>query len=999
MSTKTIFHESGPFYYPFTKPLTGTINDLCSDPSNFGCTLNTDYSTTDCGLGSKPVLDCGVGTSAICCPEKIFPYAKTTKYCTYLNNQGCFKHQKYVWPHGQGQDMPCPDNTYDISDCGLCCPRDITSNMNFTSDPYDPLKNNIIGNTWNKDDANLEDGIYKIAINGQCVMNFVGQSMLTMYQNSASSYPINQYPGDCGGTWQITKMTEQYLGTGIYPSSDIKYVPGGYTLYNNISGLYLSLKTSQYGHNVTISLSSKPTVVSIFKNIDNSGSNSYRIQNAKNQIAFFSGVGNIGNPINCVTVDQNNNFKTYNWDNGLSGLPCGINNETDQNNYKFQFTKINDIGQTNIPATLPNGEYYIEIEDHSQFVAKKSSNNCISYNGSVSNYGGEAGICGTLAPRFEVGGNFKWILTNEPGGGFSLQNEIDGKYLQIPEYGKNATTALQKAILNIFTNSDNSVRITSTDLLPICLTIDQNKVLQGYNWNVNTLECGTGPNATVLGYKFNFVPVPEIVIPPVSDLPNGEGVYEINTGTSEGVLFDQETGGGTQQIQPDCTYSCPVIKTDIPNILEMSSKFSPSSLAQQRWIIVKATDDHGNSGYTIQNFASNKYLTLSSNFNQVLTTSSTKTVLFLYTNPNGSYTIQNKSGACLYRTQQKYANSFFGNGYWNYYYSTNRDKQSDNACGMSSVSNEVMYTLNFINPPPKMQILEGNGGNCTYNWYNTDLSTTTVSGFSDEISCNTAITIAQQNASIYNKPIDDVNGNWFPFFGGETHILYTYGGKCISVDDNGNLTTSTTCTKSDPNAQSCVTTKDETGSYVMNCSPAPQVNKKWYWIFTPEKNANGKATGNYFITNQFTGKYLAVPNTASTGNLTTSSTPTPVGIRLTYPSFGSEVSNNRLKPTSYYFHFVSPNSDQICAYTNNTIFQSITWGSNTGLVSGYPPVPIEQQQRQVMYECGTDPKKFTTVNANYSKPNPNYQFTVDGYCLNDFSYDNICFNDNGMIEI
>jgi hypothetical protein len=1002
MTSETIFHKSGPFYYPFTKPLTGNITDLCNNPTNYGCTLNTNYSTTNCGLGSKPVLDCGVRTSAVCCPEKIFPYAKTTKYCTYLNNQGCFKHQTYQWPHGQGLDTQCPSDTYNISECGLCCPHDITSNMNFTSDPYDPLKNNIVGNLWNKDNAGLDDGVYKITINGNCVMNFIGNSMPVLYKNSPNSYPTNQYPGDCGGTWVIKKMTEQYIGNGIYPSSDMKYVPGGYTLYNNISGLYLSLASSQFGHNVTISLSSTPTVVNIFKNSDGS----YRIQNAKNQIGSFSGIGNVGNPINCAIIDQNNKFGTYNWENGLSGKPCGINNSPDQNNYKFQFIKVTDVGQANIPATLPNGEYYIEIQDYTPFVAQKSSNSCLDANGIISNYGGAAGTCGTLLPRFGLDKNYKWILINEAGGGFSLQNEVNGNYLQEPVYGKNITTGPDKVVLNIFVNFDNTLRITSTDLMPICLitaTVTDNlgssEVLQGYNWNVNNLECGTGPNATIFNYRFNFVPVPPIVIPPVSDLPNGEGIYEINTGTSEGVLFDQETGGGTSQIQPGCTKSCPIVKNSIPNILEMSSKFSPNGLSEQRWKISKATDNYGNHGYTIQNLASKRYLTLSTDFNQILTSSQNITVLFLYTNSDGSFTIQDKSGACLQRYQQKYADTLFGSGLWNYYYNTFRDKQSANACGLSSPVNNVTYTLKYINPPPTMQNLSGNGGNCTYTWYNQDFSTTVVSGFSDQVTCDTAITVAQQNVSSYNIPIDNVNGSWQPFFGnnGETHILYTYGGKCMSVDDNDNVVASTSCTKNDPNAQSCVTTRDSSGNYVMNCSPAPQVPKKWYWVFTPEK-VGDKATGNYFVTNQATGKYLVVPNTASTNSLTTTSTPTTIGIRLTYPSFGSTASTNRLSPTSYYFHFVSPSAEQVCAYTNNTVFQSITWGSNTGLVSGYPTPPIEQQQRGVMYECGTDPNKFTTTGTNYGKPNPNYQFTVDGYCLTDFmtnSYDHLCFHDDG----
>ena len=64
--------------------------------------------------------------------------------------------------------------------------------MNFTDTPFDPLKDNIVGTLWNKDDANLEDGLYKITINGSCVMNFTGNSLPVLYQNSA---PPGQYAG------------------------------------------------------------------------------------------------------------------------------------------------------------------------------------------------------------------------------------------------------------------------------------------------------------------------------------------------------------------------------------------------------------------------------------------------------------------------------------------------------------------------------------------------------------------------------------------------------------------------------------------------------------------------------------------------------------------------------------------------------------------------------------------------------------------------------------
>ena len=274
--------------------------------------------------------------------------------------------------------------------------------------------------------------------------------------------------------------------------------------------------------------------------------------------------------------------------------------------------------------------------------------------------------------------------------------------------------------------------------------------------------------------------------------------------------------------------------------------------------------------------------------------------------------------------------------------------------------------LSYVTPPPTIQELSGNGGNCMYNWYNPDLSITAVSGFSDQVSCNNAIEVAKQNNSS-----SDTGGNWLPFFNGDSKILYTYGGKCISVDSDGNVITSSVCTKNST------------------------TNHPWYWIITPEKDTNNIATGHYFVTNQSTGQYLSVPESASTATLTTSSTPTTVGIKLTYPTFGNQVSTNKLKPTSYYFHFTNPNVDQTCAYTNNFIVQTVSWSSNTGLVSGYPLAPEEQQQRQVMYECGKDPNKFTTTDAVYNTPNPNYQFTVDRYCLSDFY--NVCFHDDGSL--
>jgi hypothetical protein len=681
---ESIFSKKGPFYFPFTKPILGTIDQLCTTPTNFGCTLNNNYSTTNCGIGSKPVLDCGIDTSAVCCPDNFFPYSKTTKYCTYLNNQGCFSHQMYQWPHGQGSEIPCPSDTYNISDCGLCCSKDITSNINFTDTPFDSISNNYVGTLWNKGNAILQNGTYKITIGGSCVMNFVGNSMPVLYTS------IVPGPGDCGGTWNLIKMTEQYIGNGIYPSSDLKYVPGGYTLYNNVSKKYLSLKNSDFGNDVTISLTDKPTVVAIFQNNDQS----YRIENARNQIGSFTSVGNIGNPINCTVVNQDGTFNTNNWGNGLFGLPCGIGQGPDQNNYKFNFELITNVEQNNIPAVLDDGEYLIEIEDHSLFLNQDPTNKCIKFDGSVANFGGSVGICGTLIPRFQLDIPYRWILKNESGGTFSLQNKTDGKYIQMPVYNQPITTSSTKVILNIYTNLDNTLRITNNS--DICLVV-ANNILTGYNWNVNTQECGTGPNSTIFNYKLNFVPALDPVIPSISDLPNGDGIYIINTNTSDGMLFDQTTGGGTKQIQPGCVIACPVITNSIPNILEMSGKYTPIHNTQTNWKITKTKDDQGNDGYTIQNIVSNNFLILSNNFNQILSTTPTKSILYLYINSDGSYTIQNKEGACLFKTSQKYANTYDGSGLWNYNYQSIRWTTSENSCGTESPPDEVKFTLTSIN--------------------------------------------------------------------------------------------------------------------------------------------------------------------------------------------------------------------------------------------------------------------------------------------------------------
>jgi hypothetical protein len=968
MTSESIFDKKGPFYYPFTKPILGNIDQLCSNPANFGCTLNTNYS--GCQEKSKPVLDCGISTSAVCCPETIFPYAKTTDYCTYLNTQGCYSSKTYSWPNGENSiNLPCPDSTYDIKDCNMCCPKDITSNLNFTETKFDPLIVNTVGTLWNKDNANLDDGLYKITYNNSCILSSVDDSKLILYTTSIPG------PGECGGTWEIKKMTEKYLGSGIYPSDDLKYIPGGYTIYNTVSKKYLTMKNSSFGSNVEIFLSTKPSVVGLFLNSDGS----YRIQNAKNQISSFKNLANIGNPVHCAIIDESGNINTQNWGDGLVGKPCGINQGPDQNNYKFHFEKINNTNQSNIPAILTDGEYIIEVETNSTFDISDPSDKCIQDSGTLSNFGGTTGLCGSLTPRFKLDTKYRWILKNESGGSFSLKNKTDNKYLQSPVYGQPITTHTTKAKLNLFLNSDNTIRIANND--SVCLIYD-NGTLKGYNWNINSLECGTGPKSTLFNYKLHFVPAPSITIPQVSNI--AEGTYEIDTNTGEGSIFEKIVGGGYKYIQPNCNVSCPLLTQNVSNIVLMtnptkingnnSSFFVLDNSNQKRWKVTKEKDTLGNDGYSIQNIVSKRYLTLSSDYTQILTTKDVKVILYLYKNPDSTYTIQDQDGACLYRIEKQYSSS----GLYNYFYNTFRSNESENACGLINLTNDLKYTFRLVDSSLEMQELTGNGGNCNYTWYNEDFTTTSVSGFSSEISCNNAIDIAQQNAALYN--ITEPIGVWIPFFDSSStdsfndtspniKILYTYGGKCISVDTNSNVIASGTCSKTQ------------------------QGNQPWRWIITPEIN-NGMRTGNYYFVNELTGQYLSMPDSASTTGLKTVITPTAIGIKLTYPTFGNEISVGKLQPTSYYFHITSPNKSQICGYSDNNIIQSISWSTNTGPVSGSPIAPIEQQQRQAVYECGTNPSIFTTTNPVYNSPNPNYQFTVSNYCLRDF---NTCFKDDGTI--
>jgi hypothetical protein len=169
-------------------------------------------------------------------------------------------------------------------------------------------------------------------------------------------------------------------------------------------------------------------------------------------------------------------------------------------------------------------------------------------------------------------------------------------------------------------------------------------------------------------------------------------------------------------------------------------------------------------------------------------------------------------------------------------------------------------------------------------------------------------------------------------------------------------------------------------------------DEPWYWNFTVERDNNGNATGNYFIKNKSNGKYLSIPDSSSDSNLVTTVNPTSIGLKITYPTFGEEISPNRLKPTSYYLHFVNPEKTQNCAYSDNTNLQSISWSSNIGIIFGYPQVPLEQQQREILYECGADPTKIESDDAVRSTPNLNYRFNVNAYCINDY---NVCFTNDG----
>lgn len=985
---KTIYDVEPVFYYPFTKPIDGTLSELCNNPTKYGCTQPTkNGDEISCNAGSKPVLDCDAD---VCCPEIMFPYTKLTNYCTYIKNQGCFTHQVYAESYYDPDNLPCPSDTYSIKDCDVCCPKNISNNMNFTDVPYNPLDGNVVGTLWNETNAQLEDGIYKITVGDSnlCMIAFDGSA--TEPSQSPPKPYIKAITEDCGGTWLLTKIYDRYIGSGIYPSKDLKYTPGGYTIYNEYLKKYISANNSVYGSAIDVILTDVPHVVNIFKNTNGS----YRIQNPRNQIGSFSMVENIGNPSACLVVDGEN-IQSKNWGGGQSGKPCGIGGGPDSGDYKFNFEKIETGGEERTVATLQNGMYYIVVNSSGSGGSGGSDDKCVEYNGSITKYGGSVGLCGTISPRFALDTPYKWKLTNEDvgesgSGLFSLQNVVNGNYLTVPSVDQPQTIVSQtKSLVHIYVNNDGSFRIVSSDS-PSCLVVDGG-VAKGFNWNIGNDECGTFGNAIngTGSYKLSIIPVPPVVIPPVSNLPNGDGFYEIRfnyrteTGTGTGTesfVFEQVTGGDYKVKDPSCVneLTCYGTSVPLPNILKMTPQYAINSESEKWWKITKTIDNFGSSGYTIQNVASKQYMYVSKDPNTVLATTATKTVVYIYTNGNGSYTIQNREGFCLNKTALEYGHHLW-NKLWNYNFNGYRWLVSDKACGLSTPTDDVSYFFKYVNTEPTLKELTGNGGNCNYNWYTSPTEFENISGFSDEASCNASIEESKQNSTIMKINTSLVNGTWTPFFSDDTHILRTYKGRCIVAATNGDVTSSTTC--SGDNAK---------------------------WTFSPEYN-DGLKTGKYYVINSLTGGYLDVPAVPSKNGLKTTNVPTAVGVVLTYPTFGEQLAGSKkLKPTSYYFHFT--NGNQTCAYGgSNSVVQTIKWGNSTGLVTPVPAptteVPKWQQQQQTMYECGVNPLDITSKDINYDSPNLNYRFTVDNYCLYDIRrlqlgplVGDVCFNDYGILK-
>ena len=200
-----------------------------------------------------------------------------------------------------------------------------------------------------------------------------------------------------------------------------------------------------------------------------------------------------------------------NWGLGEIGLPCGINNQPDQVNYKFTITQAQNAESTNVPITLANGEYFIEIIDNSFTTAGSSGNNCLtdqsanSWNlnpetnaevsTNVSGYNwGESGWCGGGPINQGSSVSAIWIVAQNPAGGYTIQNKASSKYLQSPSFNTTEVTSSTPNQIYIYKNSDGTARITGPT--GICLNNNQG-TFQGYNWNVSSGECGTGVGSNI----------------------------------------------------------------------------------------------------------------------------------------------------------------------------------------------------------------------------------------------------------------------------------------------------------------------------------------------------------------------------------------------------------------------------------------------------------------------------------------------------------------------
>ena len=479
----SIFRQKPKPYYPITIPLQGNLGDLCNNPGNYGCTQN---NSNTCGNNTYPVLDCEFNkTSSVCCPKEKFPYAKTTRYCTYLRGQKCFGTVSGT----------CPAETFFVPDCNMCCPDSgITNNMNFSSIPFDPSSPNVVGDLWNKDyDKTITDGVYKISFGTGC--------LIASGPDSLSIYDLIDF-GSCGATWEIKQLTQWYSGETTYPGDSINYEPGGYIVYNKVIGKYLSFKTNDYGSGINIKLTTEPSAVFINKNDDD---DTYSIQNARNEVGSFFKLGNIGNPNKCLVVDNGivkagdcgighkfgltkidptelvivpkvlpdgNSFKGYNWNVGNN--ECGAGDGFVSSGISFEITKVPIIDYVQV-ANLSDGVYLIKnITDDLYLYSdtfNDGSNNYLNYLTVDKN--------GDKKHRW----NINSAIDLQGNKGYTIKNEFTNDYISVTgnDYSNyfvgglshcdsctKLTVGTSPEILYIYENSDSTFSIQND--LGVCLT-------------------------------------------------------------------------------------------------------------------------------------------------------------------------------------------------------------------------------------------------------------------------------------------------------------------------------------------------------------------------------------------------------------------------------------------------------------------------------------------------------------------------------------------------